>query len=37
MEKEANSSVARLVASYKKNKNDDHLPFLMKSSNKFPF
>eukprot|EP00253_Pinus_taeda_P018342 PITA_18342 len=37
MEKEANVGMAKVVATSKKNKNDDPLPFLRKSSNKFPF
>jgi len=37
MEKEANIGMAKVAATSKKNKNDDPLPFLRKSNNKFPF
>ena len=37
MEKEANVGMAKVAATSKKNKNDNPLPFLKKSNNKFPF
>lgn len=37
MEKEPNVGMAKVAATSIKNKNDDPLPFLRKSSNKFPF
>ena len=37
MERKAFAGVANVVAKTKNNKNDDPLPFLRKSSNKFPF